>query len=44
MSGTRSRTSRMDLSTAGDEWLRARALLKPDDQLQLTEAVRTFYY
>jgi len=36
-------SSRQDLGGGDMDWMRGRMLLKPEDQLQLTEAVRLTY-
>lgn len=37
---TKSFVSRADLGAGDMDWMRGKILLKPEDQLQLTEAVR----
>lgn len=39
LSLTKSHASRQDLGAGDMDWMRGKVLLKPEDQLQLTEAV-----
>lgn len=44
LSLTKSYTSRQDFGASETDWMRGKILLKPDDQLQLTEAVCLIFY
>lgn len=49
LSLAKSYVSRQDFGAGDMDWMRGKILLKPDDQLQLTEAVRlmsllTFFF
>ena len=40
----KSRSSRMDVGGGDMDWLRGKVFLKPDDQLQLSEAVGEVFF
>lgn len=41
LSPTKSYVARQDIGAGDMDWMRGKILLRPDDQLQLTEAVRS---